>query len=335
MKLPWPDFSSWSIPRTAWIHVEVTTRCNAACVYCPRTAYRDAWQDRFLPLEDFRVLLPALRKTRLLHLQGWGEPFLHPDFFKIIALAKDAGCRVSTTTNGMLLDEAKLRLLVDSGIDIIAFSLAGFGAGNDRCRVGTSFRKILETIQRLNRLQGGAGAPQINVAYLLLRSGLADLEKIPQALAGLGVQQVVISTLDFIPSRELAAEGSLAATKASYEQLRARLNEVMDAAARCDISVDYYLADPSARSLLCPENPQAALVVAADGSVSPCMFTNLPVSGVTYWGRSGELPYRSLVFGNLRQESLGNIWRRPEYVNFRRSFFTGCLATPCRECLRI
>jgi MoaA/NifB/PqqE/SkfB family radical SAM enzyme len=153
MKLPCFDWSSWTLPRTAWIQVEVTTRCNAACIYCPRTAYRDAWHDRSLSPATFRRLLPALKKTRLVHLQGWGEPFLHPDFFTLTAMAKEAGCRVSTTTNGMLLNAEKLLQVVASGLDLIAFSLTGLMERHDRARPGTSFRQVLSAIQTLNRLK--------------------------------------------------------------------------------------------------------------------------------------------------------------------------------------
>jgi MoaA/NifB/PqqE/SkfB family radical SAM enzyme len=337
MKLSWFDVSSWSIPRTAWIQVEVTSRCNAACVYCPHTVYRDVWQDRFLSLAAFRRLWPALKKTRLVHLQGWGEPFLHPDFFSLAALARQAGCQVGTTTNGMLLDDEKLQQLVGSGMDFIAFSLAGVGENHDRARPGTSFRKILDCIQNLNRLKAGArrATPQIHLAYLLLQSGLPDLEKLPQILPGLGVHQVVISTLDFVPSRELAGERLLIADRRAFEDLQARLAQVETAAARLGVTVQYNLFPPGTRALLCPENAHQAFYVAADGAVSPCVFTNLPVSGVTYMGRDGEQPYQPLVFGNLLEQGLGAIWRRKAYAHFRRTFFTGRLVAPCRQCLRL
>jgi len=43
-------------------------------------------------------------------------------------MAKKTGCRVGTTTNGMLLGPDQIDLLVDSEIDFIAFSLAGLDA---------------------------------------------------------------------------------------------------------------------------------------------------------------------------------------------------------------
>ena len=292
MKMPRLDLSSWFLPRTAWIQVEVTTRCNAACVYCPRTAYRDTWQDRSISPAAFRRLLPALRKTRLVHLQGWGEPFLHPDFFSLTALAKTAGCRVSTTTNGTLLDNEKLRQVVASGLDLIAFSLTGLEEGHDRARPGTSFRQVLGAIQTLNRLKAAAGSatPQIHIAYLLLKSGLPDLEKLPQFLQGLGIQQAVISTLDFVPTRELAAETFPAGDPAAHAELQARLAAMAAMAGGGGVPVQYPLKPPGVRGLLCPENPLGALCVAADGAVSPCVFTNLPVSRATYLGLGGNSP---------------------------------------------
>jgi MoaA/NifB/PqqE/SkfB family radical SAM enzyme len=237
----------------------------------------------------------------------------------------------------MLLDAEQLRGVVDTGIDILAFSLAGIEATHDRCRPGTSFHKVMEALRTLNRLKAEArsATPQIHIAYMLLRSGLSDLERLPRVLEGLGVHQVVISTLDFVPTRELADESFLGADRPTYEELSARLEKVTAEAAQYGVEVHYQLTPRATRALLCPENPQGALFVAADGFVSPCVFTNLPVSGVTSWGRSGALPYRRLIFGNLLQESLGSIWRRPAYANFRQTFFTGHLVTACRQCLRL
>jgi MoaA/NifB/PqqE/SkfB family radical SAM enzyme len=337
MKLRWPDFLSLPTPKFSWIQVEVTSFCNASCRYCPQTVYRDLWQRRHLPLSAFHQLLPALARSRMTHLQGWGEPFLHPDFFTILALAKKSGSRVGTTTNGMLLEPEKIDLLVETGLDVIAFSLAGLGHNNDQARRGTSFSQVLTAIERLNRAKAraGRGRPQINIAYMLLRSGLDDLEKLPRALAGLGIAEVVVSTLDFVAARELEAESLPGAGPQEYEELSGRLENLAATGRRQGLNISYQLGPPAGRGLLCPEQVQQALVVAADGGVSPCVFTNLPVSGVTYLGKETEVPYRRLVFGNLNEQPLRAIWRQRAYANFRRSFYTGQLALPCRHCRKL
>jgi MoaA/NifB/PqqE/SkfB family radical SAM enzyme len=85
----------------------------------------------------------------MVHLQGWGELLLHKQFFEIVASVKKAGCKVGTTTNGMLLNRTEISKLVESGIDHVAFSLTGIGEANDRVRKGTEFRRILQTISDL------------------------------------------------------------------------------------------------------------------------------------------------------------------------------------------
>jgi MoaA/NifB/PqqE/SkfB family radical SAM enzyme len=317
--------------------VEVTSHCQAACVYCPHTVYQSQWTPRHLSPATFAKLLPALARTGLVHLQGWGEPLLHPDFFSLVAMAKQAGCRVGTTTNGMLLDNEAVRRLAASGIDQVAFSLAGTDEKNDVIRPGTSLKKVLEAIYALKRAKEklGTPGPAINIAYMLWRSGTKDLLKLPQVLQGLGVEQIVISTLDFVPREDLEIETILPQTTGEYEEFSAIFRETAELAKRYGLKVNYQLKEPGERRLICPENVQGALFVAADGRISPCVFANLPVSRATYYARGGEHPYQRLIFGNLDSLPLPAIWRHPAYGNFRRPFVNGKLISLCQSCLKM
>ena len=180
----------FSKPRFDWLQLEVTTYCNAMCGYCPHAVYGDKWQNRHMSLETFKKLLPYLQKTGHVHLQGWGEPLLNPDFFVMVKLAKKAGCRVGTTTNGMLVDDTTAERIVASGIDVIAFSLAGAGERNDASRGGTGLEAVLAGIKRLQKEKERTGArePAVHVAYMLLRSSLEDLGRLPDLLEDRGVR---------------------------------------------------------------------------------------------------------------------------------------------------
>lgn len=335
--MPWRGLGSLFMPRFDWIQVEATSYCNAACIYCPHTVYQDRWANRHLSLGTFKNLLSAFAKIRLVYLQGWGEPFLHPDFFSLVAMAKGAGCQVGTTTNGMLLDDGKILRLVESGIDVVAFSLAGVDEANDMRRWGTRLEKVLSAIETLIRVKENLGSakPAIHIAYMLLRSGMKDLKRLPSTLKGLGVSQVVISTLDFVPHRDLAGETFLPEKAQEYEELRAQLGELAEVSQRCQLKIHYHLKESGERRLICPENVQGALFVGAAGRVSPCVFANLPVSRATYYVRGTERPYQRLTFGNLDELPLPAIWRQQAYVNFRRSFFTGKLISLCQNCLKM
>jgi len=158
MPLPWKWFQNLTKPRWDWIQVEVTTCCNASCWYCPRTVYQDRWPNRHLSLETFKRLLPAFSQTGLVYLQGWGEPLLNTDFFTMTALAKTAGCRVGTTTNGMLLDIPKMEQLVGLGVEVVALSLAGTDEKNDGFRQGTSLDKVLEVLESFRKVKERHGS---------------------------------------------------------------------------------------------------------------------------------------------------------------------------------
>ena len=293
--------------------------------------------NRHLPLTVFERLLPVIANTKLVFLQGWGEPFLNPDVFAMVALAKEAGCRVGTTTNGMLLDCRKLGRLVESGIDIISFSIAGLDDRNDTLRKGTRLQTVLDAIRRLQQEKENRECtkPAIHVSYLLLRSGLSDLAKLPDVLSGLGIDQVVISTLDFVPARELEGETLYACNAAEYEELTSFLDGVKAMAEVKGLHVHYNLGQLDKPREVCSENPQRSFYVSSDGMISPCVFTNLPITDASYRSLGKERPHEPLVFGNTCDYSASAIWRNKEYRAFRQSFDTGQLRLACRDCYKL
>jgi MoaA/NifB/PqqE/SkfB family radical SAM enzyme len=324
------------MPMLDWIQVEITSRCNASCLYCPRTAYGDQWPGGDLSTDLFHALLPFFATTRLVHLQGWGEPLLHRDFFAMIGLARKAGCRVSTTTNGMLLDRKNIAHLVESGIDHAAFSLAGIGTKNDVIRRGTDFNVILGAIAEVTAVKKKlqSDTPSVNVAYLLLRSELSSLVEIVPALKGRGIENIIVSTLDFVPVRDLEGERLTPKNPSEYRELKGKLDRLVEEGKRAGMTVHYRLADPGKKNRTCTENIGRALVVSADGSVSPCVFTNIPTSGVSHIVEGCDEIYERLTFGNLGEDPLSSIWRNERYADFRKSF-RRTLNPRCLQCPKL
>jgi len=324
--MPWLD----------WVQLEVTSRCNAACIYCPRTVYGSRWKNRDLSLDTFERLLPVLSKTKMVHLQGWGEPLLYGYFHDLVARIKKAGCKVGTTTNGMLLDRREIGKLVAGGIDHIAFSLTGLGGKNDAVRKGTNFSKILQAIADIAAAKKAlrVDKPAVNVAYLLFRSHLPDIGDIVPALAGLGIGHVVVSTLDFVPGGDLRKEQLIPRDEAEYRELKAALDGLAARGRQAGLNVSYRLVSPDKGMNVCTENPGASLFVSADGNISPCVFTNLPVSQASHVVESGERDYQPLTFGTVNEKSVPVIWLGSRYRAFRDSFDAE-LHPSCRECPKL
>lgn len=325
---------SFLFPTLDWIQVEVTSHCNAACFYCPQGVYRNNWMARHMSLETFDRLLPAFSKTDLVFLQGWGEPFMNPDFFAMAALAKDAGCHVGTTTNGMILDDEKISRLVELNVDVVCFSLAGVDEGNDQKRKGTRIENVLSAIKSLEAAKRSlkASKPAIHVAYMVLRSQLDDLERIPGFFQGLDISQIVITTLDFIAAPELQAEAVILTNKLQYHEMQSRLEALAAEGKRCGFNIYYQLSFPGEKRVTCSENVLKAFFVSADGDVSPCVFTGIPASKASYIVKGENRPLQRLVFGNLNEQSLIDIWQSKAYRMFRNSIINQQPAESCRDC---
>lgn len=315
-------------PSFDWIQVEVTSSCNASCIYCPRTVFRDRWRNRHMTPETFSRLVPAFGKTKLVYLQGWGEPFLNPHFFTMAEQAKQAGCLVGTTTNGTLLDQDKIDRIIKSRLDILSFSLAHTDSRNDFIRQGAPLEMVLEKIDRVTaaKKKAGADTPAVHVAYLLLKSNKDDVQKLPALLKERGVSEVVVSTLDFPLSAELEQEVLLPRTDVEYESLRSSLEQVRLDGGRMGVPIHYQIGHAGRRQLLCTENIEKAVVISASGDVHPCVFTNLSLV---------QEQEDQLNFGNVNEQPLAVIWNSARYKNFRKSFSRKNLAAACRKCLKL
>ncbi len=336
--MPLPAFLSHFLPqRFDWLQIEVTSHCNAACRYCPHTLYHSHWQHRHLPLEVYQRLRPALKKVDLVYLQGWGEPFLHPDFFALVAMARQAGCRVGTTTNATLLTPEVISRIVSSGLDILAFSLTGLGSRHDYWRPGTSFDQVLDAIRLLRdeKRRQGRDTPHVHIAYLLLRSGLPDLARLPEALQDLGIAQVVISTLDLVAAPHLRFEALRLAGPAAWRDLQQHCAEVIKAGARRGLTIHPPPLPSPGQHPICPENILRAAVISADGQVAPCVYLNVPTQEGWQFLSHTSRPLQPCHFGHVQDRPFPAIWQARPYRAFRRTWQRGQPPPSCQDCLRI
>ncbi|HUH03047.1 MAG TPA: radical SAM protein, partial [Kofleriaceae bacterium] len=113
------------------VHIDVTNACNAACVTCwdhspllrePRPV---SWKKRRLDVDTFADLvtdLDAMGSVRSVILSGMGEPLVHPDIYRMIALVKRHGWHLTMLTN---LVAADIDQLAESGVDQLLVGVQG------------------------------------------------------------------------------------------------------------------------------------------------------------------------------------------------------------------
>lgn len=82
------------------IYVEITNVCNFACSFC----FKSKREKKFVSPEDFSAILFSIKPyTKYIYLHVLGEPLLHPDFERLVAMAHEMGFHINLTTNGSLL----------------------------------------------------------------------------------------------------------------------------------------------------------------------------------------------------------------------------------------
>ena len=77
-----------------------------------------------------------------------GEPLLNKDIFTMIRYASDKGMCVSMLTNGVLLNAAARKGLLDAGLNFMAISMDGASKHTyESIRIGASFETLVENIR--------------------------------------------------------------------------------------------------------------------------------------------------------------------------------------------
>ncbi|MFP4316152.1 MAG: radical SAM/SPASM domain-containing protein [Desulfovibrionales bacterium] len=327
-----------SYPELDWIQIGVTTRCNAACVYCPHAAFKDSSRGCDLSMETFNRLVPAFSRAQLIYLQGWGEPLLHPHIGEMLQIVKNKGCLAGLTSNATLLTPDKIRELVDAGLDYLSLSLAGIDSGNDAIRKGTSLKKVLGVIDEVNRIKAArkTSFPQVHLAFMLLQSSLDDLERMPAFFNSLEIDQVVISSLTMAFTPEMKREMDLAQSPEQFQDLRKRLVQMKNAVDDPE-KIHFHIYNPFLSAGKCSENIHRATYMSVDGNIRPCVCTD---TSDLFPENSGDIidhssnRLQNLSFGNIQSESLNIIWNSPEYTTFRKRFKAGEPIRICTSCTK-
>lgn len=92
--------------------IEPTTLCNLKCGFC---CGRSMKQGK-MTTESFEYALDQLPGITDLELQGEGESLTHPDFFKMVKIARDRGIDVSFVSNGSFFTRENVDKILNLGI---------------------------------------------------------------------------------------------------------------------------------------------------------------------------------------------------------------------------
>lgn len=278
------------MPLRLWI--ESASCCNLRCIMCPNKDVA-ASQKGVMRLELFRKIIDEIRASAHdIYLHHRGEPLLNPALFDMIQYAKNAGLKTRFHTNGALLDAARAQRLLAAAPDLVSFSFDGFTKETyERVRVGAKFEQTLENIIRLAELRR---AQNLKKPYLVIEK-IRFKDKITEGDQGLVAQT----------RQRLLASG---------------VDEIIE-------KEEYVWAEPNAPDASSAERtysactfPWYAMVICADGTVTPCPQDFHAV----------------MKLGNAQTESLREIWNGRPYRDLRRQMAADVTKLElCHKCDRL
>lgn len=305
-----------------FIQLETTSRCNLNCLTCLKPAYRDVWQERDMSTVLFNHILSELPSGISVHLQGWGEPLLHRDTLWHVEKLKNIGARVSFTTNGTIMGTSLAEAIAASGLDGLTFSVAGNSiATQDPIRGAGSFLLLQAAVCTLveARKRSGKSHPRIAVSYLLAPG---TIDELPGAIGWCRKKRVDsfvtvhLTQAGCLQQQELQFLLSKKQAK-HYRLLRIRAHlQTVFSSMRLTLKEFHPTLTP-----VCDKNPLNSMFINVVGDVSPCVFLNPPVKkGLSWYSHRQNSIQQPVIFGNVQNASLSEIWQNPEYQEFRRKY---------------
>jgi len=288
-------------------HVSPSGLCDLRCDVCP--AHDPLAKGKaLLPLETYKRLIDEAGDYLIyVILWSWGEPFLNPDFSRMVAYARERNILTVTSSNMNRLSDGQAAEIVESGLDLLIVALDGTtDETHSRYRRGGSAARVIENTRRLveERRRRGRDRPFVNLRMVVSRENEHQTDDFRALAAELGVDMVSFKAFS---TRQQGRADPRVDRRYAPEREEFRWYRYQPGFAVDKLPGRYRCKFPWTKP-----------TVFADGEVLSCEYD-------VHYTRS---------FGNLNDKSFREIWFGPEARDFRKRFNRRRDDIPfCRDCV--
>ena len=272
--------------------IEPTNHCQLSCQLCPVSRKLNR-EEGHMSMDLFeKIIRETGPYASMVLLWDWGEPFLNPRIFEMIAHAKMKNLAVISSTNGHLFsDMDQAEKLVQSGIDTIIFAVDGitqetyahFRRGGTLQTVLSGIKNVVQARQNLN-----TSTPLINFRFMVMQHNEHEVPQLESFTRSLGVDVLSLRTLN------------------PFYNIRGKKGDI-----RPPLNPQYrrFTPDPkNGKPTRRKQNPCKTLwnmpAIHWDGTVCPCTFD----------------PDEDYPLGNVARQSFQEIWFGAPYQQVRNTF---------------
>ncbi len=282
--------------------IEPTNRCNLQCPECPSGLGELTRELGLLSFSKFKNWLDQIKETSFyVQLYFQGEPFINKDLPQMLNYARKNNVYTSISTNGLLLNEKNIDLVLENPPDKLIFSIDGLDEETyQNYRVGGTFENVDKAFRAFMKAkaQRKLKKPFVEFQFIVMKQNEHLIDKVKEYAKELGVDKVALKTMQVS-----SYENALHFLPKNPKYLR------------------YKIENGSFRIKKKLGNRCFALwrtsVITWDGFVVPCCFDK-------------DAKHK---LGNVIEKSFKEIWFNKQYYNFRKAIFTNRKAVPiCTNC---
>jgi radical SAM protein with 4Fe4S-binding SPASM domain len=299
---------------------ELTLKCNMHCIHCGSRAGK-ARENELGVREclDTAHQLPELGCRQVTFIGG--EIFLYKGWEKIARKLTDGGAVVNMITNGFIMGPTQIRQIKYARLANVGISVDGMEKNHNRIRnVGTSFQKVKKAYELLRKEGISIGAVTTLVDF-----NIHDLPQLYEFLAdnGVTVWQIQIAA----PMGNMTGEKQFLMDPVKVPYVTKFIREKRE-----DQKMRIYAGDDvgyfDEHEMYLRNRPGT---ISAWGGCQ----AGLSVVGIDSVGnvKGCESLYSDyFIEGNLRRESLAEIWTKPGNFSYNRQFDMSQLTGQCAGC---
>lgn len=233
-----------------------------------------------------------------------GEPYLNPDFLKMVKLANSYNIFTSTSTNAHYLTEKIAVETIESGLDKLIISIDGITQEvYEQYRIGGNINKVIEGTKEILKQKKllKSNLPHVVWQFVVFKPNEHQVEMVKKLGKELGVNEIKIKTAqiyDFENGHNLIPENEMYSRYAKQPDGTYHIkNKLLNQCWRM----------------------WQACVITWDGKIVPCCFDK-------------DAKFK---LGNLKEQNFESIWHSKEYNQFRKSILKGRnqidICTNCTE----
>jgi MoaA/NifB/PqqE/SkfB family radical SAM enzyme len=292
------------------VMIELTNRCQLACITCPRDK-RDAhdYDIGMMSMSDFQRLFFQFEDSiKVLDLTGLGESLMHPEIFDIIRWVRSRReVHIFLTTNTILLNERTIKSFRRDPVDTLCISIDGtnqdeFSSIRGRLHYDRLKQRVHATVEQLGDLM------HFIMCVVLVRENLDSMPEFVDLAAELGITQLSLKPINLVANAIPSTYYDLFLT----DRFDAQAEESMRRGDALGVDVSVFRIGASTCTF-----PWSPIYITWDGYLVPCC--------------AKPFPKRS-NFGNLLRDEFDAIKNGPAAVTFRRQLLSDDPPAFCGKC---